>query len=537
MAQEIIISVEKGQTQTAIVEDGELAELHVEQLNNRRTVGDIYLGRISRVVPGIRAAFVDIGQEKDAFLHYTDLDEYLKEQLSYAQDSAPDLQANPPTLADPEPATGRRAYGSPRLLKAGRRILVQVLKEPFSSKGTRVTTRITLAGRFVVLVPIHKIAAVSRRIASQKERRRLRNLARRLRPEGCGVIVRTVATGKDREAIETDMKLLLDRWRRLEKKIARANEAPVRVHSDLSMVSSIVRDLFSNDFDRVLVGNRRLYERIRRYIHAVAPHLEPAVKLYKGKRPIFEATRLQESIDEVFSNVVSLPSGGYLIFEETEAMHVIDVNTGSSVPANPRNRGEWLLRVNLEAARVIAKQLRLRDLAGITVIDFIDMRDTKSRQKVYEVLVEGMEPDRSAFDVLPMSEIGIIQITRQRTRQNIRPTRRVELDKAAPFRNASPRDLVASMESWLGAQGGGWKKFLLRVHPFTAAYLKQGFYSVWLQWWWRYKVRIELREEWRMNVMDYRFESPRKPRPNREQKRLNGAPRRKAKPEAKKEAA
>ena len=537
MAKEIIINVEKTQTRTAIVEDGTLAELHVEQSKHERTVGDIFLGRIHRLVPSIRAAFVDIGQEQYAFLHFADLDENLKALLSYVAETTPNLQANPPDLVDSRPPAKsqsgksqsgksqfgksqsgksqsgksqwprRRKSGSPDLLKKGQRILVQVVKEPFSTKGTRVTTRISLAGRFIVLVPMAKMAAVSRKVESSKERRRLRNLIKSLRPEGFGIIVRTVAEGKDRAALATDLKLLLGRWRHMEGQMASAKKIPAKVHSDVNMVSSIIRDLFSNDYDRILVDQPRMYRNIQRYIQAVAPHLARAVKLHKDKRPIFEATALKSSVDEVFSRVVNLSSGGYLIFEETEAMHVIDVNSGSAVRTSSMKHEEYARKINLAAARKVARQIRLRDLGGIIVVDFIDMRKPESRKEVYDILEQGFATDRMPTRILPMTEIGLIQITRQRTRPGISP----QEDKSSSMPvggYASPRDLVATMELWLDAHCNGARQtFLLRVHPFTAAYLRRGgFNSLIRQWRRRHRAHIVLKEEFRRNVMSYKFE-------------------------------
>ncbi len=515
MAKEIIINAEKAQTQIAIVEDGTLAELHVEHATSERTVGDIYLGQIRRLVPSIKAAFVDIGQSQDAFLHYTDLDENLAQLLSYAQEEAPHLRDNPPQLAAPKPNRSarpgrkRRTHGSLDLLKKNQRILVQVVKEPISTKGTRVSTRVSLAGRFLVLVPVADLTAVSRKISSQKERRRLRTLVQQLRPAGFGIIVRTVARGKDRAALETDLKLLLKRWRQLEKQIAGTDKVPAKVHTDVNMVSSIIRDLFSNDYDRILVDEPRMHRNIQRYIQAVAPHLARVVKLHKDSRPIFQATELQSTIEDAFSQSVQLPSGGYLVIEQTEAMHVIDVNSGSGRQTRNMSHEAYALKVNLEAARAVARQTRLRDLGGIIVVDFIDMRDMKDRQKVFEVLKEGFQSDRAATKVLPMSDICLIQITRQRTRPSIKARDESASDEALRNGHASPRDLVASMEAWLGAHcNGSSGKLFLHVHPFTAAYLKRGVPSLWLQWQLRHKVRIVLKEKSRMNVMGYSFELP-----------------------------
>ena len=515
MAKEIIISAKKSQTQIALVEEGTLVELHVEHARRERTLGDIYLGRVRRVVPSIQSAFVDIGQAQDAFLHYSDLGENLVQFLSYAREEAPNLLKRPPELDSSGPSRGsrHRKNGSLDLLKKNQRVLVQVVKEPISTKGTRVSTRVSLAGRFLVLLPMGNCTAVSRKISLQKERRRLRTLVGRLRPEGFGVIVRTVARGRSRDAIETDLRLLLERWRQLEQQIERTKTVPARVHTDVSMVSSIIRDLFSNDHDRILIDEPRMHRNIQRYVQAVAPHLAPVVKLHNDRRPIFEVTRLQDAIDGVFSKSVQLPSGGYLVIEETEAMHVVDVNSGSSWRTRNLSNEEHALKINLEAARVVARQVRLRDLGGIIVVDFIDMRDLKHRQQVFGAVKASFQSDRAAVRVLPMSEIGLIQITRQRTRPSIKAHGNALTTEAQRNGHVSPLDLVASIEAWLGAHRSTFSgKIGLHVHPFTAAYLKRGVDSLWLQWQWRYKVRIVLKESPGMAVMHYRFEGSGEPR-------------------------
>ena len=515
MAKEIIINSEKAQTQIAIVEDGALAELHVEHAEHARTVGNVYLGRIRRLVPSIKCAFVDIGQSQDAFLHFTDLDENLAQLLSYAQQSAPHLHASPPKLAAPAPrrktpsGRRRREYGSPNLLKVNQRVLVQVVKEPISTKGSRVSTRISLAGRFLVLLPMAGFTAVSRKIQSSKERRRLRTVVKRLRPEGFGIIVRTVATGKDRAALETDLKLLLGRWRQMEKQIARTEKIPARVHTDVNMVSSIIRDLFSNDYDRILVDEPRMHRNIQRYIQAVAPHLTRAVKLHRDRKPIFQATRLQDTIDDVFSQKVQLPSGGYLVIEQTEAMHVIDVNSGSRFRSRRLSGEDRALMVNLEAAAVVARQVRLRDLGGILVIDFIDLHEMKNRQKVFDALKKGFQADRSATRVLPMSEFGVVQITRQRTRPGIQARSRKANAETRRNGRQAPEDLVVAVEYWLNKHREGTSgRLVLQVHPFAAAFLKRGAVNLVFRWQIRYKVRIELEEVPGMDVMAFRFSRP-----------------------------
>ncbi len=513
MTKEIVIAARAGRTKIAIVEDGSLVELHLADADHKRTVGDIFLGRIDRVVASIPAAFVNIGKDQNAFLHFTDLDRNLPLLLAYSKKAAPNLRAHQPEIPPPTPggkvAAIRRTEKAKvfKLLAKGQRILVQVTKEPISGKGMRVSARLSLAGRFLVLLPWANFVAISRKVKPQKERRRLRTLIRQLQPKGFGIIVRTVAKGKDRQALKKDLELLLKRWRQMEEKIAAVRKVPACVHTDVGMVASIMRDVFSSDYDRILVDDPRLHRNIQRYVHAVAPHLEHTVKLHTNKRPVFEATGLQKDVDIVFGKTVQVPSGGYLIFEQTEAMHVVDVNSGNARPAASVEAEQHALNINVAAARMVARQVRLRDLGGIIVVDFISMRGAQHRRLVFEALKEGFKADRTATSVHPMSDNCLIEITRQRTRPSLTAKgNEPSAGGAHPAASTTPEDLVASMEAWLQAQRRSTTgKLTVHVHPFTAAYLKRGACSLWLQWQVRYKVRIQLKESTKVGIMAFQF--------------------------------
>lgn len=479
MSKEIVINSEKEQTQIAIVENNELVELFIENPEHARTLGDIYLGRVRRIMPSIQAAFVDVGQKQDAFLHFSDLADNLPEMLEFLEQdepvvgaikphddglkaiarrrkpqkagkplearSNPDKPAAEPTLRsidakergrrrsmqrrlqkrpDAEPRkksqSRRKVDNLERFLKRDQRVLVKIVKEPISNKGSRVSTDISLAGRFLVLVPLADYVAVSKKIGSYKERRRLRALARMLVPDGFGVIVRTVAEGRNAKALDTDLRLLLEKWRNLEQRLSERPKPPAIVHEDVNMVSSIIRDLFSDDYDRIIADDPRLFRNIKSYIQAVAPQMVPAVQLHKGKMPIFEATGIMKTVAQAFEHRVDLPSGGYLFIERTEAMHVVDVNSGRS--GKGMTQEENSLRVNLEAARILARQVRLRDLGGIIVVDFIDLRHDRNRKKIYDELKREFRKDRAVTKLLPMSDFGLVQITRQRLRPSITTT-------------------------------------------------------------------------------------------------------------------
>jgi len=415
MSKEIVFNVGREQTRIAIVEDGKLAELYIENAEHKRTIGNLYLGQIRKVMPSIQAAFVDIGQEQDAFLHFSDLSDNLPYLLDF-------LGLEEPTVEAIDVPKGKKDWDKrpSDLLNRGQTILVQVTKEPISNKGSRISTDISLAGRFLVLVPLQNYVAVSRKITDDEERRRLESLASSLVPDGVGVIVRTVAQDRDAKSLDKDMKLLMERWRRVENRLKKKPSPPALVHEDVDMASSIVRDEFSEEYDRILVDHEGLYNSIRSYVQAVGPQLVDRVELHESSQPVFEAVGIQHGADRAFKDRVELPSGGYLFIEKTEAMHVIDVNSGRS--GKGKSQAENSLNVNLEAARVIARQIRLRDLGGIIVVDFIDLRDQEDKKKVYDELKKDFEEDRAVTKVLPMSDFGLVEITRQRLRPSITTT-------------------------------------------------------------------------------------------------------------------
>ncbi|WP_263784787.1 Rne/Rng family ribonuclease [Salinibacter grassmerensis] len=415
MSKEIVFNVGKEQTRIAIVEDGKPVELYIENAEHKRTIGNLYLGQIRKVMPSIQAAFVDIGQEQDAFLHFSDLSDNLPYLLDFLGLEKPKVEAI-------DVPTGKKDWDKrpSDILNRRQTILVQVTKEPISNKGSRISTDISLAGRFLVLVPLQNYVAVSRKITDDEERRRLESLASSLVPDGVGVIVRTVAQDRDAKSLDKDMKLLMERWRRVEKRLKDKPSPPELVHEDVDMASSIVRDEFSEEYDRILVDHEGLHSSIQSYVRAVGPQLVDRVELYKGNQPVFESVGIQHGADRAFKDRVELPSGGYLFIEKTEAMHVVDVNSGRS--GKGKSQAENSLNVNLEAARVIARQIRLRDLGGIIVVDFIDLRGEKDKKKVYDEVKKGFEEDRAVTKVLPMSDFGLVEITRQRLRPSITTT-------------------------------------------------------------------------------------------------------------------
>ncbi len=708
MSKEIIINADKNQTRIALIEDGELAELHIESSENERTLGDIYLGRVRRTMPSIQAAFIDIGQKQDAFLHFSDLADNLPQWLKLLEHNKPNVsqlasltndlprkafddddtddvdrpgegsrgqknkkgqqgrgqrgkgqqRGNPQSKDQPgteqsgrqeskgqqnkgqqgkdqqskdqqskdqqnkgqhkgqqgkdqhkgQQGKGRHSRGAKNsnsdvvaaeveveeavherreqgddkqgrrrppqrrghhkegrsssrrnsresvskqdaeknsrpnksrrnsrrhvvdpnspppesFLEKGKRILVKIVKEPISAKGSRVSTDISLAGRFLVLVPLANYVAVSKKIYSYKERRRLRALARSLLPAGFGVIVRTVAEGKKAKELDTDLRLLLEKWRKIEKRLEGSPTPPVVVHEDVSMASSVIRDLFSDDYDRILIDDPKLFKNVKNYVQAVAPHMVPAVQLHKGKRHIFKTSKIAHDVNQAFESRVDLPSGGYLFIEHTEAMHVVDVNSGRAGRGLSQEQNS--LKVDIEAVHAITKQIRLRDLGGIIVIDFIDLREERNRKKVYFELKKAFIRDRAVTKILPMSDFGLVEITRQRLRPSITKTFSTQEPESAkpsgkehkPRRNErSPRSMtiegfVEKIERWITSfkSKGKNRSVILQVHPFAAAFLNSKIPAYTTRWFLKYFIRVKLVFDESLDPLGFRFINP-----------------------------
>ncbi|MCZ6776601.1 MAG: Rne/Rng family ribonuclease [Ignavibacteria bacterium] len=444
MKKVIIINSAANETRIAITEDGRLAELFVDTADKEKMVGDIYLGRVAKVMPGIRAGFIDLGLKQDGFLHFSDigsrLDEYTamigeeddeaeEEEIAYAElEEQKDEDSTKSSNSRQEPTPPRtqqipqrkRDNGRPSStetqLEKGQEIIVQVTKEPVGKKGVRVTSEVSLAGRFLVLLPFDNKIGISKKITNYKEKRRLRKIVQGILPDGFGVIIRTVAVGKDDASLRNDVEGLIKTWREIEKTV-KSEEPPCLLYKDMATTSSVIRDLFSNDVSNVVIDSKKLHKEISAYVRFTSPQLLQKIELHKGKQPIFDKYGVEKEIESTLSRKVWLKSGGYIIIEPTEAMVVIDVNSGRY--AAKRDQEQNSLRTDLEASREICRQLRLRDIGGIIVSDFIDLEDERNKKKVYEELKKEFRKDRAKVTVLPMTEFGIVQITRQRIRQNI----------------------------------------------------------------------------------------------------------------------
>ncbi len=465
MKKEIILNVSQSETRIAIREDGLLVETYVERPENERMVGDIYKGQVENIISAIQAAFIDIGLKQNGFLSFADTG---NELIALAERVGDD---------DKKKKSVKGKYGKGFPLKSGEYMLVQVIKEPIGSKGTRLTSSISLPGRFVVLVPQDNAIGVSRKISDGRERRRLRMLAKSLKPEGFGIIVRTVAVDKDAQTIKADIEHLLKLWQRIEEK-AKKQKHPGLIHKDLGMTSSIVRDLFSPDIEQMVVDSRKLYGEIRKYLKDVSPSLLPKLHLYKEKNPIFDKFGIEGEIVKSLSRKIWLKSGGYCIFDKTEALFVIDVNSGRSVREKDHEKNA--LKTNLEAAQEIAHQLRQRDIGGIIVIDFIDLTQENNRKKLLSELNCALKKDRAAFDILPMNDFGLVCLTRSR----IRPSLLYRYYESCPRcdglgRVPAKSTVLTQIERAIQQikTKTGQRRLVLKVHPDMALYLTEGIRS------------------------------------------------------------
>ncbi len=533
MKKEILINSTANEHRIAILEDERLAELFVETPGKDRNVGDIYYGRVAKVMPGIRAAFIDIGLQQDAFLHFSDIGTTLQEYNVLFDDEDDDEEETPPGVtphttggsnggSSPSPAGVETAVASPPPrrrsrnaapppqvnLQKGQEILVQITKEPVGKKGVRVRSEISLPGRFLVLLPFVGKVGVSKKLTNFKERRRLLRLVRLLLPEGFGAIIRTVAEGKGEALIKEDLDELLRVWRTIEKTV-KEESAPALVYKDMNTTSSVIRDLFSADVQRVVVDSKKLHKEIASYLRWISPDMLNRLDLYTEHEPLFDRYGVEKDIESLMSRKVWLKSGGYLILEKTEAMTVIDVNSGRY--AAKREQELNSLRTNLEAAREICRQLRLRDVGGLVVIDFIDLEDEKNKKKVYDEMKKELRRDRAKGTVLPMTEFGLMQITRQRIRQNVQ----MSFSETCPSCGGtgmvqSKVSTLSRIERWLKRFRGESNELSLElhVHPSLEEYLRYGFISRRMRLVWKFHVLLKLVKDEAVPFDEFRFFSP-----------------------------
>jgi ribonuclease G len=503
---ELIVNAGQSEIDIALLEDKTLVELHKEKSNAGFAVGDIYLGKVRKIMPGLNAAFVDVGYEKDAFLHYLDLGPQVLSlnkltrlviQGRYKSTSL----ANFKTEKDIE-KTGKITS----VLNAGQQILVQVAKEPISTKGPRISSELSFAGRYLVLVPFSKRISLSQKIKSIDERNRLKRLIQSIKPANFGVIIRTVAEHKKVADLDNDLKTLVIKWENSIRRLIKA-QAPQKILSEIDRTSAILRDVLSKSFNNIFVNDQTLFEDTKTYIKSIAPDKANIVKLYKGKTPIFENFGIDKQIKNSFGKIVTIRSGIYLIIEHTEALHVIDINSGHRVNKGS-SQEENALTVNLEAAVELARQLRLRDMGGIIVIDFIDMKVALNRRKLFQKLKEEMLKDRARHTILPPSKFGLVQITRQR----VRPEMNVEIVEKCPVCDGSGEikpsilfidELENNLRYLIHDQNE--RNLTITLHPYLYAYLTKGIFSQRFKWFTKYKRWIKLKPMSSYHFFEYHF--------------------------------
>ncbi|MCX6152121.1 MAG: Rne/Rng family ribonuclease [Ignavibacteriales bacterium] len=515
MVKEIIINSSTSQTRVAIIEDNYLVDFFVDHPEKRRMVGDIYLGKVARVLPGIKAAFIDIGMKHDAFLHFSDIGDRL-EGLQSILDEDSDIDEDddepfngqaPAKISQPQvDEYARREIPIPKLHK-GQEILIQITKEPVGNKGVRVTSSISLPGRFCVLLPFDNKIGISKKISDFKERRRLKYIARGIIPENCGLIIRTAAKEQTEEALSEDLKYLWKTWEDLQASV-KTEKPPSLVYQDLSTTSSVIRDLFTPDVSKIFIDSKKLYKQIKSYIHLLQPSLEDKIELFREQSSIFESFKIEEQIKMLMGRRVPLPAGGYIIIDHTEAMVVVDVNSGRYAAKKEQELNS--LRTDLEAAREIARQLRLRDIGGLIVVDFIDLDDDKNRKKIYDELKKEFRKDRARVSVLPMTEFGLVQITRQRIRENILHI----MNEVCPFCAGTglltkKSNLIHEIEEWLKRfkRSSSEKLLILNVHPSLGKILKQGKIKTITKLQFKFFIKIKLNEMDSINPATFQFVS------------------------------
>lgn len=514
MKKEILINSVGNEIRIAITEDERLAELFVETPEKERMVGDIYLGKVAKVMPGIQAAFIDIGMQQDGFLHFSDISSYQDEFNTMLDDDEDedddeiDDENGTPVAQKTKPAQKRPREERRREvnLSKGQEIIVQVTKEPVGKKGVRVTSQVSLPGRFLVLLPFDGKIGISKKIVSFKERRRLRRLVRSILPKGFGVIVRTNAENQDEKLFLHDLESLLETWREIEAS-AKDENPPALIYKDMATTSSVIRDLFTEQVSHVVVDEKKLFREIKSYIKIVSPIMADRIEYYGKSEPIFDAFGIEKEIATLLTRKVWLKHGGYIIVETTEAMNVIDVNSGRY--AANKEQEENSLRTNLEAAREICRQIRLRDLGGIIVIDFIDMLDDRNKKKVYDEMKKEFKRDRAKHTILPLTDFCLMQITRQRQRQSIIHS----FSEPCPTCGGSgmiqsKTTILSNIERWLRRfrTESNERQLRLRLSPSMVEFLSNGrVFNRKNRLAFRFKTLLRLEEDKSLPIDEYQF--------------------------------
>ena len=525
MTSEVIVDVRTKEISIALLEDKRLVEYQQEGREAHFSVGNIYLAKVKKIMPGLNACFVNVGYERDAFLHYLDLGiryRSLDKYMSLLGDGTKDV-----SITKVLGQSDLEKEGSVQnIVKQGQEVLVQIQKEPISTKGPRVSCDISFPGRFLVLIPFSDKISVSSKIKSSQERARLKQLIHSIKPKGFGVIIRTVAEGKRASELDLEIKILHQRWEETINKVRKARQAqkkieaeakspqqalqnyrPTLCYEETSRAVALLRDLFNPSYENIYINNKEVFDDIRAYVSMIAPTRLDIVKLYQGNVPIFDNFSVTRQIKSSFGRTVTYKHGAYLIIEHTEALHVVDVNSGNR-SRSPEGQEVNALDVNLGAADELARQLRLRDMGGIIVVDFIDMAQPENRQKLYERMVENMKGDRARHNILPLSKFGLMQITRQR----VRPIEEPNVEEICPTCGGTGKikpsilftDLLEGKIRQLSQQLH-FKRIRLHVHPYVAAYLNKGLISLKRKWQFKYKTSIQLTPDEGLAYLQYQF--------------------------------
>lgn len=500
MNYELVVDSREGSVWLALLKDGKLIELHEERGTTDYAVGDVYHGKVRKVVPSLNACFVDVGYEKDAFLHYLDLGPQFYSLNKFTQHTLQGKQNVADLLyfktEEDIPKDGKITD----VVSSSQHIMVQVAKEPISSKGPRLSAEVTLAGRYLVLVPFSNKVSISQKIKEHEERDRLRDIMKDIKPKNFGVIIRTVAKNKKIEQLDLDLKNLLDKWKKLHGNLV-DSAPPRRILGEINKASSLLRDLLNADFTNIHVNDEALFEQIKSYVASIAPGREKILKQYNGRLEIFEKFGINKQIKALFGKKVPMPSGGYLIIEHTEAMHVVDVNSGNRKDAKGQESNA--LATNLEAAEELARVLQLRDMGGIIAVDFIDMHEKENNKALFEKMKGFMKSDRAKHNILPPSRFGVIEITRQR----VRPETDIETSEQCPVCNGTGEisasilfaDEIENNLAYL-LKDKKVPNVTLHVHPYIESHFKRGIISKQKSWFIKYKKWVRV-----VGVSDYHF--------------------------------
>ncbi len=507
MTSEIVIDVQQKEISIALLEDKRLVEYQNESRSASFSVGNIYVAKVKKLMPGLNACFVDVGYERDAFLHYLDLGSQFNSYVKYLKQVESDRKKLYPFSKASRLPDLKKDGSIQNTLTVGQEVLVQIVKEPISTKGPRLTGELSFAGRYLVLMPFNDKVSVSSKIKSGEERARLKQLIQSIRPKNCGVIVRTVAEGKRVAELDAELKILNKRWEDAITKVQKTQQRPQLIFEETGRAVAMLRDLFNPTYENIFVNDGDVFKAVQHYVSLIAPEKAGIVKMYNGKVPIFDNFNITKQIKSSFGKTVNYQHGAYLIIEHTEALHVVDVNSGNRSRSQNGQEAN-ALDVNLGAADELARQLRLRDMGGIIVVDFIDMNLAEDRQMLYERMCKNMQKDRARHNILPLSKFGLMQITRQR----VRPAMDVNVEETCPtcFGKGKIKSSILftdQLESKIDRLVNkiGIKKFYLYVHPYVAAYINQGVISLKRKWQMKYGFGVHVIPSQKLAFLQYEF--------------------------------